>query len=53
MKWFLCRFHTYMRSEGKICLEEGSDGSNVFPVIIEQISLLKIFVLEPLSEPNN
>lgn len=33
-----------MLGEGKICLEEGSDGAYVFPVIIEQVSLLKIFM---------
>lgn len=32
-----------MLSEGKVCLKEGSDGSDVFPVIIKQISLHRIY----------
>lgn len=33
---------TYMLSEGKICCKEGSDGSYVFPIIIEEIRLLRV-----------
>jgi len=33
---------TYMLSEGKIRCKEGSDGSYVFPVIIEEIRLLRV-----------
>lgn len=32
-----------MLSKGEVCLEEGSDGSYVFPVIIKQISLQVVF----------
>lgn len=32
-----------MLGEGEVCLEEGSDGPYVFPVIIKQISLQECF----------
>lgn len=42
-KWIwsfgLKNYGTYMLSEGKVGLKEGSDSSYVFPIIIEQISL--------------
>ena len=32
-----------MLSEGQVCFKERSDSSNIFPIVIEEISLLRNF----------